>query len=289
MAGKCKLCACDESTRAMVERRLRMGESVKDIATDLGTQGIIISGMSVLRHKKNHMEEFQQESEEKKYSLDDMKGHGLTIDVESVLEEIETELLDRDYQEAAILERLKTQVLLERICQKQLVIVDQLQDRYMLGEGGYPNDQIRGLKTILEMFSGLPAYKDSDLKTGYEKVNKDVKLRREKKGGYEATAAFADTYQQGDIFSGKGLPANPHHPTIGAYQEVNPLYAKWQEGLRQWLEENPSHKYTTDVQTWEYISACCKGDVDKFGIYMEMARKQKRPTLEWIKSQGLEQ
>lgn len=286
MAGKCKVCACDDDTRTRIEDRLRIGDSVNDIAADLKTFGIHISGMSVMRHRDNHMDEFRREGGDKKYSLDDVKGNGLTIDVDGILGEIEEELLDKDYQESATLERLKTQVLLERICQKQLVIVDQLQERYIEGKGGYPNDQIRGLKIILEMISGLPPYKDSDIKSGLDIINNNVQMKREVKHGYDAMTKYASLYKPGDLFrdNGSDLPKNPHHPTIGAYQEANAKHTKWNEGIETWLLDNPNHRLATDFEVWNYINMTFDNDLESLLKFMDLAGKQKRPSLEWIKS-----
>lgn len=288
---KCKVCACDENQRNQVESRLRIGDSVNDIAADLRSFGIQISGTSVLRHKTNHMPEFQREGSEPlkpKYSEDDVKGEPFTINVQETLDEIEEELLERDYQESATIERLKTQILLERICQNQLVIVEQLQRRYVAAQGAYPNDQIRGLKTILEMISGLPAYNNTQIKTGLDKISNDVRLKQESKRGFEAMVEHAKDYKPGSVFGDDyELLANPHPITTGVYQEPNPKWVKWNEGKAAWLKANPSHRFTTDYEVHEYISEVCRdlNDYDSRAKHMAQAARQKRPTLEWIKAQ----
>jgi hypothetical protein len=287
---KCKVCACDEERRTMIENRLRIGDSVNDIAADLRSFGIEISGTSVLRHKNNHMPEYQREGNEPlkpKYSESDVKGEPLTIDVAEVLAEIEEELTNHDYQESATIERLKTQILLERICQNQLVIVEQLQNRYVQAKGAYPNDQIRGLKIILEMISGLPAYNNTQIKAGLDKISNEVRMKQEFKRGFDATTEHAKTYTPGFIFKDEYLPlTNPHPSAIGVYQEPNPKWIKWNEGKAAWLKANPAHRFATDFEVFEYITRTCQelGDSDAHKKHMAQAGKQKRPTLEWVKT-----
>jgi len=222
-----------------------------------------------------------------KYSEDDVKGALLTIDVKATLAEIESELLDRDYQESATIERLKTQVLLERICQNQLVIVEQLQKRYVDGEGAYPNDQIRGLKIILEMISGLPTYNNTQIKAGLDKINLDVNLRQEVKRGFEAMAQHVKGYDPGSIFKEDyNLPTNPHPIGTGIYQEPNPKWVKWNEGKNAWLKANPSNRFVSDYEVYEYVSEVCldSNDHEARIKYMSLCAKQRRPTMEWVKT-----
>lgn len=167
MAGKCKVCA--SPSREMIESRLLKGESIVSLSTWLLTQGESIAAPSILRHKTNHFEPTRLENDFvgvaplKPLESDLNAYYAPFIDTAAVMDQITKELIDTDVFESVINERKFTQLLIEKIVQKQLVIVHELQDQYTAGKSGYPDSQIRGLKTILDIANSLPTYKNDNL------------------------------------------------------------------------------------------------------------------------------
>lgn len=167
MAGKCKVCA--SPLREEVEARLLRGESITSLSDWLKLQGESISAPSIDRHKKNHFVPTQTQNDaavewnaknKQNASQDEIKP---LIDTIAAMSKFEKEMRNTDVFASAINERKFTQLLIEKIMQKQLIIVSELQDKYISGEGAYPDPQIRGLKTILDMANSLPTYKNENL------------------------------------------------------------------------------------------------------------------------------
>ncbi len=170
MAGKCKICHSPLKDR--IEERLFRGETVEAIATWCKQKGFSISPPSVLRHKNNHFEPTKTDNPNtEKWQAEIDRGikkaevdySAPLIDSTKLMREIEREIDDKDVFGAVIHERKVTQLLLEKIVQKQLVIVHELQEQYSAGTAGYPDAQIRGLKTLLDTINALPTYTDKNL------------------------------------------------------------------------------------------------------------------------------
>lgn len=164
MAGKCK--ACFSQYKDVLEVKLKGGESVDKISVWLKTQGEMISGPSLQRHRTNHMDLTRYPDGTVGNILDEpdtppeQLGGEVFIDSEKFLNDIEADLKNTDVIHSVVTERRKTQLLMERIVQKQLVIVHELQTKYSAGTVGYPDSQIRGLKTLLDIVNSLPTYSD---------------------------------------------------------------------------------------------------------------------------------
>jgi hypothetical protein len=167
MAGKCKICA--SPNRERVELRLLTGESIHSLSEWLKTQGETVSAPSIQRHKRNHFAATMHDDGKPPITvLENVKTSQTGdfepfIDINNVLAKIQNDLDTQDVFSSVITERKFTQLLLEKIAQKQLIIVDVLQDQYVAGKAGYPDSQIRGLKTILDMANSLPTYKNDKL------------------------------------------------------------------------------------------------------------------------------
>lgn len=167
MAGKCKV--CNSPFRQQVEARLIKGETVTSLSAWLKTQGELIAHPSIQRHRDNHLAATMKESG---FLLSDMPKNTENaatdqieafIDTNAAMLKIMSELENTDVFENVINERKLTQLLLEKIMQKQLIIVHELQGQYVEGKAGYPDSQIRGLKTIIDMTNTLPTYKSDKL------------------------------------------------------------------------------------------------------------------------------
>lgn len=182
MAGKCKICA--SPLRELVEARLLKGESITSLSEWLKSQGESISAPSIDRHKKNHFKPTQTQNDEAAKWMADKKKNEPEgeiepfIDIATALSRFEGELQDTDVFTSAVNEQKFTQMLVEKIMQKQLIIVSELQDKYISGKGAYPDPQIRGLKTMLDMANRLPAYKNEKL---LDNIRTDNRHNYEKK------------------------------------------------------------------------------------------------------------
>lgn len=166
MAGKCKTCFSDH--RANIEARILKGDSMAQIAAWLQTLNEHISIPSLTRHKNNcfattmkeHKDAGMWRGEKNNPPVDPNYIPPPMIDVNRVMNTINFN--DVDVNTNAIVESKKTQVLAEKILQTQLIIVADLQQKYIDGTGGFPDAQIRCLKTIIDMINTLPAYTDKN-------------------------------------------------------------------------------------------------------------------------------
>ena len=168
MAGnQCK--SCLSPNHDLIDERLRKGETCESLSEWLRGQGEMISPPSVLRHRKNHLVGMILENKTtgRFIGLGDFKkepssesNDEMFIDTNAVLTRIVAETADTDIFTSVFEARKFTQLLMERIVQNQLVIVHELQQQYTAGKAGYPDSQIRGLKTILDITNALPTYAD---------------------------------------------------------------------------------------------------------------------------------
>lgn len=167
MAGKCKV--CHSPFREQIEARLLKGETCNSLSEWLKTQDENIAHPSIQRHRDKHLAATMKENGFLNVDTTQIKENAATVNFEPFIDEmaalkrIQDELAETDVFESVVKERKFTQLLLEKIVQKQLVIVHELQAQYIDGKAGYPDSQIRGLKTILDMANTLPTYKRENL------------------------------------------------------------------------------------------------------------------------------
>lgn len=166
MAGKCK--SCESVNRELIDDRLKRGDTPESIAAYLKSKGELISPPSIRRHLKSHVDGVWKEPENEDdplilSQLADSESGDPFIDTEAALKRIENEMANSDVFESVVYERQRTQLLLEKILQKQLLIVHELQIQYTEGHAGYPDSQIRGLKTLMDSINSLPVYSDKQL------------------------------------------------------------------------------------------------------------------------------
>lgn len=156
MAGKCK--ACHTPLLGEIDDRLRRGDTCESVAEWVTGQGLTISATSINRHRNDHVDGIKTPVKRvKTENYDDMPP---IVDIGAYIEDLTAEINDLDVTTNIGRERKITQVLLERGLQKQLVLVNQLQDDYANCKGSYPDSQIRGLKLFFDMVNTLPTYDD---------------------------------------------------------------------------------------------------------------------------------
>jgi hypothetical protein len=156
MAGKCK--ACHTPLQSEIDDRLRRGDTCESVAEWVTGQGTTISATSINRHRNDHVDGIKTPVKRvKTENYDDMPP---IVDIGAYIENLTAEINDLDVTTNIGKERKITQVLLERGLQKQLVLVNQLQDDYANCKGSYPDSQIRGLKLFFDMVNTLPTYEN---------------------------------------------------------------------------------------------------------------------------------
>lgn len=267
MAGKCKL--CNSPFRQQVEARLLKGETVTSLSEWLKTQGELIAHPSIQRHRDNHLAATMKENG---FLLSDIPKNAenvATVDLEPFIDEsaalkrIHNELAETDVFESVVKERKFTQLLLEKIAQKQLIIVHELQAQYIDGKAGYPDSQIRGLKTILDMANTLPTYKNDKL---LREMRADNELQYEEKiieDAKKSSLEVAEKYRVWSVLKEKPYHHPPAEMIDTAARRLHPTFDfsrnEWREKMRkEWQNEFDTHtpeEYDNEVvvlRTIEY-------------------------------------
>jgi len=197
MSGQCKVCSSSSEYKEMIESRISKGESLKDLAKSLGDFGIIISHPSLLRHKKNHMNEFKENSS--KYT-EDMKRSESAIYNTDTFGELLSASKNLNHSKVATQNILFIQKIMGDICLKHLLVVDTLLNRYSEGICAYPNDQIRGLKNIFDMMKELPSYNSNSINSKISNNDKLIDLKEVEELGFIEMQEYAKNYKAKDLF-----------------------------------------------------------------------------------------
>lgn len=267
MAGKCKL--CNSPFRQQVEARLLKGETVTSLSEWLKTQGELIAHPSIQRHRDNHLAATMKENG---FLLSDIPKNAenvATVDFEPFIDEsaalkrIYDELAETDVFESVVKERKFTQLLLEKIAQKQLIIVHELQAQYIDGKAGYPDSQIRGLKTILDMANTLPTYKSGALLRNMQADNENQYEEKIIEDAKKSSLEIAEKYRVWSVLKEKPYHHPPAEMIDTAARRLHPLSAysqiEWCEKMRKkWQNEFDTHtpeEYDNEVvvlRTIEY-------------------------------------
>lgn len=241
MAGKCKICHSDLKDR--IEERIFKGEGLDSIATWCKSQGLTISAPSVLRHKKNHFEPTKTENPNtEKWQSEVDRGIKKSevdyttpfIDSSKLMKEIEKEIEEKDVFGAVIHDRKITQLMLEKIVQKQLVIVHELQEQYGAGTAGYPEPQIRGLKILLDTINTLPTYADKTLIEKMAASSEDAFENKVEKRAIETAKKAAPKYKPWDCLL-KGLDLSA--PTAYLEEYVKVMFPLRSDLRTKWIKE----------------------------------------------------
>ena len=148
----CELPIIDE-----IDEKIRQGIAVSIIGQWVRSQGYNISNPSIYRHRKNHVD-------------------GIDTDEKPIMDKTRTLVaIEPEDQPQAIPapfvvpqttgERVMgTQYLLEQVLQNHLTTVINHQMHAMRGEIPYPNDMIRGVKSIMDVLKEFPSYDKARLK-----------------------------------------------------------------------------------------------------------------------------
>lgn len=178
--SSCIICKLPRERLKLIEKMLVDKISYQSIEDALKEFGTPISKTSIGRHKSKHMDLPQEPA--KPTTLELVGAIGETPDLKGVpvdsstMESCRKKAQQTDLLKTAILERRASQLMLEKIVQHQLSIVEDMQARYMQGNSEYPRDQITGLKSVMDLIQKLPAYTDFDIRR--ENKNVDQAVRR---------------------------------------------------------------------------------------------------------------
>lgn len=204
MAGQCK--SCLSPNHNLIDERLLKGESCESLSAWLRGQDEMISPPSILRHRKNHVVGMKLESNTTGSFIGDSKNppknagdddtNEMFIDTSAVLARIASETADTNIFTSVLEERKFTQLLMERIVQNQLVIVHELQQQYTAGKSGYPDSQIRGLKTILDITNALPTYADKMILRKLADNNEELYVNRIRQSAIKSAKNESEKYEE---------------------------------------------------------------------------------------------
>jgi hypothetical protein len=241
MTGQCK--SCLSPNHNLIDERLIKGESCESLSEWLRGQDEMISPPSILRHRKNHVVGMKLESNTTGSFLGDSKNppknagdddtNEMFIDTSAVLARIANETADTNIFTSVFEARKFTQLLMERIVQNQLVIVHELQQQYSAGKAGYPDSQIRGLKTILDITNALPTYADKQLLRKMKDSNDGAYAEKVKQHAYQIAddlnKRFVDNWEY--VLSPERVPTYPYD-VIEEYSEI--VYQNDGAGRKAW-------------------------------------------------------
>lgn len=153
---RCKICQADVDRRADIEKRLLSGRTPQYLAKDLEALNFKVTAAQLKTHFTRHMTtETASEPETAKMVVLEP-----SIPVEELLSRLNKDLHHRDYNQAALENRLKAGLLLDEISLMNLVIVREEMKKYCEGLAPYPSEQIRGLRILHNILSELPSYSD---------------------------------------------------------------------------------------------------------------------------------
>lgn len=146
MGRPCKVCSSSISEE--VDRQILDGVSFSNLEKYCVARGLRVSAKSIAEHAKHHVKEYRAHSERGyNYTPSDTPRNQTaseTILRPFVIKRIPYKDTDRLIATA---KRSLCEILLN-----PLAIVRTKQQQFMEGECGYPNDELRGLKTVIECF-----------------------------------------------------------------------------------------------------------------------------------------
>jgi hypothetical protein len=140
--SKCKV--CQSPLRKEIERQIIEGVSYIQIEDFTRSQKQPISHMSIKRHNDaGHVEGFMRvgNPDIPNQEGSDVEGSSMCIDIPNVQNTDELKSYARDS--------------MLRITANQLAIIRHKQEKFMKGEGRYPQNEIMGLRTIIACLDGI--------------------------------------------------------------------------------------------------------------------------------------
>lgn len=176
----CIVCRLPHERRELIEKMLVDKVPYQNIEDSLREYGTAISKTSLGRHKKNHMDLPPEPAKPTTAELcakiaDTEDPQGTPVDCTNI-DKYREMAQQTDLLEVAVRERRTSQLMLEKIMQNQLTIVEDMQGKFMKGNGEYPRDPITGLKSLMDMIQKLPAYSEREQKLNHREH--DVKARQ---------------------------------------------------------------------------------------------------------------
>lgn len=245
----CKSCHSDH--REVIDERLRKGESIDKLSEWLQGQGEMISPPSLLRHRKNHLAgmtldnnktgSFITDNPNAPKNAPEFDSNEPFIDTGAVLARIAAETVDANIFTTVLEARKFTQLLMERIVQNQLIIVHELQQQYSAGKSGYPDSQIRGLKTILDITNALPTYADKNIYHKLSDTNEEMYVDKIRSNALALAKIDSEKYNTWDYLRGIYRPASPDDYIDTLAAQFYPVHIKarntWIEKMREYWEE----------------------------------------------------
>lgn len=144
MPRPCKVCGSD--LRANIEKRINSGVPFQEIAYFCQNNGLEISATSIQRHVDNgHFQGYNRQDYRKEgFNMNDLEEN------DGNFEAIESP----NIQDSSELRAYAKHTLTE-IFANQLAILKNKQIRYMQGKGRYPQNELKGLETILSCLTDL--------------------------------------------------------------------------------------------------------------------------------------
>jgi hypothetical protein len=219
------------------------------------------------------------------------------IDTAEVITRIARENTDTNIFTSVIEARKFTQLLMERIVQNQLVIVHELQLAYTAGTSGYPDSQIRGLKTILDITNALPTYADKNILRKLSDSNEEQYVEKIRSNALEKGKIEVAAYGDDDWFC---LNTKYHHTKPYDYIEslavlLHPIHTKnrkeWMTKMEQYWNDcfmgcMPS-EYKAEKRIWQYIDdyieklTCLDPDLDE-DVYDKLSTRHEKRIIEMV-------
>lgn len=146
MGRPCKVCS--SSITSEIDKQILDDVSFANIEKFSVGRGLRVSAKSIGEHARNHVTDYQARSEKGfNYNPSDTPRNQTaseTVLNPTLIKRIPFKGNERLIETA---KRSLCEILLN-----QLTIVNTKQQLFMKGESGYPNDEMRGLKTVLECF-----------------------------------------------------------------------------------------------------------------------------------------
>ena len=163
---KCKLCLCPK--REEIEKQILQGISYNDISATLKAMGFAVSPPSIRRHEMICMgiDKNKQREDNRKFKVKDaIIPVNTGIDINELIEKTKEELENYNMLEVITSNMELSYLLLLKISIKQQAIVLSLTDKFIAGNGKYPLDEIRGMKTIHDLTSDITTFNKLAVKT----------------------------------------------------------------------------------------------------------------------------
>lgn len=214
---KCKLCLCPK--REEIEKQILLGISYNDISTTLKAMGFAVSPPSIRRHEMICMgiDKNKERQDNRKFkSIDAIIPVNTSININELIEKTKEELANDNMLEVITSNMELSYLLLLKISIKQQAIVLSLTDKFIAGNGKYPLDEIRGMKTIHDLTNDITTFNKLAVKTynTYPMKHFDRLAEIAYSQGY-TNGINEPKYKTGDMFK------EDYQPNVNPYDKYN--------------------------------------------------------------------